>query len=446
MNSVLFIQYSSVSHLNAGFGIAEAFSRLGFDVHYFVHEKMSEHVRSKGFHAHRATTLPVREKYNRSLLRELNLEVGFAKRFKCLKEGTLVEKRQRELEEVFSVVSPSVVVVGTFASVDLLLIWDKLRAGQVDVFYIDVILSPYMRRGVPYSDSFYYPNQRFRILMEQTYMQVRQRVRRVFERFVYAGHDNFSVVKRLLVSKGAIESMTIDNSNFQDTVFQGIDHLVVVPDELEFSMPPSDPKRHVLGFVGSSTKSVGLNEELSEIVCSGKMVVYVAFGTIFVKRRMPAIVDFLCKLDRALIGFPGVVALVSFGGAGFDPKVADLERIRSYKVLPQTEILKWCDLFITHGGMNSIREALVEGVPMLLYPLAMDQIGNARKIAYKGLGLCGDIKRDTFKDIETKISYLLSDSSFRSRITTFMASLPEKNVDQILYDLLQRRKKTQSFG
>lgn len=52
----------------------------------------------------------------------------------------------------------------------------------------------------------------------------------------------------------------------------------------------------------------------------------------------------------------------------------------------QLEVLEQADLFITHGGMNSINEAMYYGVPMLVFPYATDQPANADRIAELGLG------------------------------------------------------------
>ena len=60
--------------------------------------------------------------------------------------------------------------------------------------------------------------------------------------------------------------------------------------------------------------------------------------------------------------------------------------IHIYKSVPQLEVLNITDVFITHGGMNSISEALVYGVPMVVIPFVSDQPVNARCIEKLGAG------------------------------------------------------------
>ena len=60
--------------------------------------------------------------------------------------------------------------------------------------------------------------------------------------------------------------------------------------------------------------------------------------------------------------------------------------IHIYNFVPQLEVLKKADVFVTHGGMNSVSEALVYGVPMVVIPFSSDQPVNAGCIEKLGVG------------------------------------------------------------
>ena len=69
--------------------------------------------------------------------------------------------------------------------------------------------------------------------------------------------------------------------------------------------------------------------------------------------------------------------------------------------IPQNAVLKQARLFITHGGMNSVSEAFVYGVPMLVIPFVSDQPVNARQVQKLGLGKVldhNDITADKLKE------------------------------------------------
>jgi len=70
--------------------------------------------------------------------------------------------------------------------------------------------------------------------------------------------------------------------------------------------------------------------------------------------------------------------------------------------LPQQDLLghKNCRLFLTHGGLNSLMEAVYHGVPVLGLPLTTDQFGNLARTQLEGYGktlLWKDITKDSLQ-------------------------------------------------
>ena len=55
--------------------------------------------------------------------------------------------------------------------------------------------------------------------------------------------------------------------------------------------------------------------------------------------------------------------------------------------VPQLDLLQKVDLFITHGGMNSVNEALYYGVPLVVVPQQIEQAINGRQVARQGAGI-----------------------------------------------------------
>ena len=63
---------------------------------------------------------------------------------------------------------------------------------------------------------------------------------------------------------------------------------------------------------------------------------------------------------------------------------------------------------MSHGGNNSVTEALTAGVPLLVLPLSTDQFAGAAAVERGGVGLCLDPNAATPDDIRAAVQALLS--------------------------------------
>ncbi|MFB6436971.1 glycosyltransferase [Streptomyces sp. NPDC056411] len=111
-------------------------------------------------------------------------------------------------------------------------------------------------------------------------------------------------------------------------------------------------------------------------------LVFAAFGTVvyglpgsarFVDEAIAALGDVDCTAVLAL----GAGADMS--GHGSPPNVHLVDFV------DQALMLEGCDLFVTHGGLNSMKEALRLGVPMVTVPVLDDHRHNAALFAAAGL-------------------------------------------------------------
>ena len=50
-------------------------------------------------------------------------------------------------------------------------------------------------------------------------------------------------------------------------------------------------------------------------------------------------------------------------------------------------------MVITHAGLGTVKECILCGVPMIVFPIDMDQPDNAKRVVYHGLGASGDLRR-----------------------------------------------------
>ncbi|MBZ0280258.1 MAG: glycosyl transferase [Anaerolineae bacterium] len=139
-----------------------------------------------------------------------------------------------------------------------------------------------------------------------------------------------------------------------------------------------------------------------------KPLIYISLGTIHTADR-----DFYQQCFEAFSASPGQV-IVSAGSTdlGMLGQIPDHFIVRPS--VPQLEILRRADLFITHGGMNSVQESLYFGVPMVVLPQQTEQLFNGRIVARAGAGLLleagGRVRADHLRAAADR---LLGDSAYR---------------------------------
>jgi MGT family glycosyltransferase len=95
--------------------------------------------------------------------------------------------------------------------------------------------------------------------------------------------------------------------------------------------------------------------------------------------------------------------------------------------LPQVSVLPHVDLVITHGGNNTVTEALRFGKPMILLPLFWDQYDNAQRIDEMGYGIRLDTYAHEPEELTSAIGRLLDDATLATRLnamSTRLAGIP----------------------
>ena len=117
---------------------------------------------------------------------------------------------------------------------------------------------------------------------------------------------------------------------------------------------------------------------------------------------------------------------------------------------PQTELLRKASLAITHGGTNTVKDCIFLGVPMLVFPLRGDQIGNGERVEFHGLGLNGrSIKATSTESISLMIDQLEQDPKFKSRLKAmrevFLRAEREQRAVAIIEEQLPERVKVRAM-
>jgi len=111
---------------------------------------------------------------------------------------------------------------------------------------------------------------------------------------------------------------------------------------------------------------------------------YVSLGTIF--NRDPAL---LLRIGEVLAA-RGWEVIVSLGDAAAAVPQHGPGHVQVHAFVDQVGVLAQARLFVTHGGMNSVSEALAQGVPMIAIPQGVDQYVVAKQAASHGAAIVID--------------------------------------------------------
>jgi MGT family glycosyltransferase len=110
--------------------------------------------------------------------------------------------------------------------------------------------------------------------------------------------------------------------------------------------------------------------------------------------------------------------------------------------LPQTSLLPRVDLVITHGGNNTITEALHFGRPTIVLPLFWDQHDNAQRMDETGFGVRLDTYTFEPEQMRAAIDRLLGDGGRRERLDAIAARLQADPGNERAAGLIEQLART----
>ena len=99
------------------------------------------------------------------------------------------------------------------------------------------------------------------------------------------------------------------------------------------------------------------------------------------------------------------------------------QNFKVYNYVPQLEVLKKTDVFVTHGGMNSSSEALYNNIPLVIVPQFGDQFIVGNRVVELGAGILLPAKDATVAKLQEDMNLLLNDSSYKENAIKLGQSL-----------------------
>jgi len=158
-------------------------------------------------------------------------------------------------------------------------------------------------------------------------------------------------------------------------------NIVYTSREFQPDTPYIDNSFHFVGpsILATTRKEMNFPWDLLE---SERTKIYLSLGTLY-----NANIEFYRTVFKAFSDHPAQFILA----VGRVTDIRDLGLVPDNFIIqsnvPQLELLQKVDLFITHGGMNSVNEGLNYGVPLVIVPQQIEQAFNGRLVARQGAGI-----------------------------------------------------------
>ncbi|MFD1885484.1 macrolide family glycosyltransferase [Paenibacillus wenxiniae] len=323
MLQILFVGFPAEGHVNPTLGLVQAFTERGDQVHYITTEHYKERIEAVGATVH----------LHDDLIRMAKVSVGSV-------EGV------KQFLNLHAQISLAILDLADQLKQTIhfdVIIFDKFGAGELVSEYLNV-------PGISSSASFLIPNNAMaeKIFkdkdaslfepdqpMKDSLSQIQQKYG-VSPKHPFQFMNNKAPLTIVYTSK----YFQPNNAMFDDTsIFIG----------------PSFPER-----VGHSDFPL---ERLE-----GQQVLYISMGTV-----LHQVEHFFNACIEAFADFDGIVVIAAGEKADLSKLHPAPDHFMIAPYVPQLKVLNLADVTITHGGMNSVNEAIHFNVPMVILPQDKDQ-------------------------------------------------------------------------
>jgi MGT family glycosyltransferase len=186
-------------------------------------------------------------------------------------------------------------------------------------------------------------------------------------------------------------------------------NIYVFPEELDYTdaRPLDESWYRIDSSVRETDEDYTLPAEVADRA-EDEALIYLSLGSLG-----GADIDLLQRLVDVL-GTSRHKVIVSMGPRADEIRLAP--GMVGASMLPQTKVIPQVDLVITHGGNNTVTEAMHFGKPMIVLPLFWDQYDNAQRVDELGYGARLATYAFTDEELLGAVDRLFGDTELRERM------------------------------
>lgn len=202
----------------------------------------------------------------------------------------------------------------------------------------------------------------------------------------------------------------VKNNDIFTEVLDNVPELNIIFTSRKFQIHSEKFEHNTYKFIGPSIcrRSQNNNIPLNKLK---EKVIYISLGTLFNKSLSFFKICLKAFSDADMTIIMSIGENVNINNLGTIP-----DNFLVYQIVPQLEVLKRTNVFITHGGMNSVNEAIYYGVPVITIPQFADQPAVAKRLEELGLGKVINKKNVSVQALKSALNDVLYNKKYKENM------------------------------
>lgn len=420
MKNVLLIISPSYSHINAVLTIAKHFKRTANRVFFLgtSFTQFDRYIKEQGLDVINADSIPFGMNYFEELTFYKRRDMGFKELLTNRITGELFENRKTFIRNVIKRFEINVIFLDSFIGADILCYYNSVRDSSIELYYVTT-MNPQIHKGHEMTD----------LVSEKSLHGLslaKYSISYLLEMCYLLGYTTARLIDRKMreLDIGLRDLRVYSKSSI---VFYG--HTELLLSSKVLSQLNTEGIKYIGAQVDLSRKeSVNVRDVdlLTTLVKSNSKLIYVSFGTLCRSDHMVKVIEDILKVANCFNEYSFIFGNIpSSIRSKFQAFRSCNLNVFMFGVVPQLWILSRSVLFITHGGFNSLKEALYFGVPLLSIPATKihDQYLTAKLVHSIRVGIVLPNNRTGKKQMIKAISLLVEDGAFMDRAKEMQSAL-----------------------
>ncbi|QCS53509.1 macrolide family glycosyltransferase [Priestia flexa] len=370
MANILMVNFPAEGHVNPTIGIVKAFTERGDSVHYITAGKFKERLEGAGATVH----------LQPDLLSKLQIDTYSTQGLHTFLNMNIQNSMDtlevtKKLSETF-----------TFD----LVFYEKFGAGQLVRDYLQI-------PGVCSSASFLFPEE-FHKNMPLSHLKPNEEALHLLEKMK--------------------KQYGVEPENIQQFMNNSADLTFVFTSS--YFQPNNEQFDESKVFIGPTFPNRADKDNFPIDMLKNEQVLFISMGTVLDHTE-----EFFNMCIDAFANFDGKVVIAAGERADMNQIKEAPENFIISAYVPQLKVLEHADVFITHGGMNSVNEAIHFNVPMVVIPHDKDQPMVAQRLTELEAGYRLQKEHVNSNTLKKAVNEVLANEQYKEGIQTINRSFQE---------------------